>query len=136
VLGELLRLKMEQRGISQTQAASELGVPQSVLSRWLGGQMRPSTEKCIAIAIFLGMSTEEVLRLAGHLPEEEPRNGRRQRIDPRLELVRSQVVAMRSELDKLLTLVSAMTTAAERKHPFPWNSYTFLRNPHAWAAPA
>jgi transcriptional regulator with XRE-family HTH domain len=73
-LGELISAEIERRGINQKEAALEMGVADSPLSKWLRpGAPRPSPESCAKIARFLGMATADVQRLAGYpVSEEQP----------------------------------------------------------------
>lgn len=67
-LRDLLRREIERRGVSQAQAAREMGVSQPVLSRWLAdAEQLPSTENCQRVAVFLGQPVIKVLQMAGRV---------------------------------------------------------------------
>lgn len=60
-ISALLAARIEARGISQTVAAAELGVAQSVVSRWLRGDNTPGDEQVPQLVKFLGVGKQQVL---------------------------------------------------------------------------
>ena len=68
-IAELIRHEVKRRGLSQRQAAAEMGVNQSLLSRWLSGDGSvPRSDNCARIAEFLNLDPVDVLRAVGHVP--------------------------------------------------------------------
>jgi hypothetical protein len=61
------RLRIKSRDpvdrFSQKEACEELGVAQPTLSQWLSGRMLPRPEHFPAIAAFLGVTLDQVLRM-------------------------------------------------------------------------
>lgn len=53
--------RKEQRRLGTTEAAAELGVRQSVFSRWENGTQQPDAVHMRAIATWLDISVEDVL---------------------------------------------------------------------------
>lgn len=79
---DLLRREIARRGISQTQAAKEIGVSQPMLSRWLAdADQAPSAENCELVAAFVNRPVLEILQLAGRVS----RSGDRDTIETDLE---------------------------------------------------
>lgn len=112
MLAELIRGEIRRRGLNQSKAATELDVPQSILSRWLSGQIQPSAERCPRLAVFLGLRRDDVMRMAGHWEEEpDPPDGRRQgRSDPVVELCLRELreVLMHADRRKLRPVTAAI----------------------------
>ena len=68
-LRDLLRQEITRRGVSQANAAKEMGVSQPVLSRWLADpEQVPSTENCARVAQFVRQPLGVVLEMAGRVP--------------------------------------------------------------------
>jgi transcriptional regulator with XRE-family HTH domain len=57
------------RGYSMNRLAHELGVNHSTVSRWLAGKNVPDARSCQLLATFCSIPAEEVLSVAGYLPE-------------------------------------------------------------------
>ncbi len=67
IVGFLQKL-MKRRRRLPSQLAKEIGVSHPTIGRWLTGVDVPSINSCRKLADYAGLSTEEVLSLAGHLP--------------------------------------------------------------------
>ncbi|MGD8737152.1 MAG: helix-turn-helix transcriptional regulator [Anaerolineae bacterium] len=67
-LGRWLRMELQERGLTQSQAAVHAGVGQATISGILNKEHIPKVETLFRLADLLGTPREEVLRLAGHLP--------------------------------------------------------------------
>jgi transcriptional regulator with XRE-family HTH domain len=111
MLADLIRATMRERGLTQSAAAEELGVPQSILNRWLSGQHVPSAQHCPRVAAFLGVRRDDVMKMAGHWDDEpEDSNGRRREPgDPAVELYVRDVRTLleRTEPERRPRLVEA-----------------------------
>lgn len=85
-LADALALEVERREITQTEAATQIGVAQQVLSRWISGENTPKAEYVPAIARFLHISQADVRSMRAQ--ERKPRPGdlarRMDRIETRL----------------------------------------------------
>lgn len=98
-LGELIAAEIERRGINQREAAQEMGVADSPLSKWLRpGSPRPSPESCAKIARFLGMTTAEVQQVAGY-PMEDIAEGETP-TDPEWEVMQRELRAIYDSYDR------------------------------------
>lgn len=60
-ISEVLADCIEVAGMTQDQAAAELGVKQSVVSRWVNGKDSPSDKHIPAIVKFTGLTEARVL---------------------------------------------------------------------------
>lgn len=60
--GRNLRRLRTERGISQKDVADAVGVQQAMISNIEGGDRRPSFETAIAIAVFFGVTLDEMSR--------------------------------------------------------------------------
>ena len=49
---EILTRLRKEKGLSQTEAAEELGVTRQAISKWESGRAFPSMEKLIALSLF------------------------------------------------------------------------------------
>jgi transcriptional regulator with XRE-family HTH domain len=67
-IGEWLGQQLQERGWSSSELARRAGISQSSVSNVLTGKQVPGLEFCKGAAQALGMRTEELLSLAGHLP--------------------------------------------------------------------
>jgi len=63
-----LKEVMRRRQCLPSQLAAHLGVSHATVSRWLSGKDTPSTRSCQRLAEYSGVSPEQVLSIAGHLP--------------------------------------------------------------------
>ncbi len=63
---------MKRRRRLPSQLAKEIGVSHPTVGRWLSGVDVPSTSSCRKLAEYAGLSMEEVLSMAGHLPKSDP----------------------------------------------------------------
>lgn len=61
-LGETLREKRVDRGLTQELVAESLGVSRQAVSKWESGKTDPSTANLLALADLYGMPIEELLR--------------------------------------------------------------------------
>jgi transcriptional regulator with XRE-family HTH domain len=67
-LARWLRRELQQRGLTQNQAAVYAGVAPATLSEVLNRGHVPKVETLFRLADYFATSREAVLRLAGHLP--------------------------------------------------------------------
>jgi transcriptional regulator with XRE-family HTH domain len=67
-LGRWLQDTLDERNLTQSQAAVYAGVGQATLSDIINKGHVPKVETLFRLADFFGVSRERVLRLAGHLP--------------------------------------------------------------------
>ena len=67
-LGDWLRKELRERGLTQNQVAVYANVGQATISDVLTKGHVPKVETLFRLADFFGVSREQVLRLAGHLP--------------------------------------------------------------------
>lgn len=63
---------MKRRRRLPSQLAKEIGVSHPTVGRWLTGVDVPSTSSCRKLADYAGLSVEEILSMAGHLPKIDP----------------------------------------------------------------
>jgi transcriptional regulator with XRE-family HTH domain len=90
-LGALLAAELERRGITQVQAAEEMGVGEPSLSRWLNpNSPRPSIESCAKLAGFLRLSLVDVQRLAGY-PVDPTSSKRKPPSDPEWDVMQREL---------------------------------------------
>ena len=61
-LGETLRDKRIERGMTQELVAESLGVSRQAVSKWESGKTDPSTANLLALADLLGVPIEDLLR--------------------------------------------------------------------------
>ena len=59
---------MTRRRRLPSQLAADVGVSHPTVGRWLSGEDEPSTASCRKLAEYSGVTVEEVLAAAGHLP--------------------------------------------------------------------
>ena len=59
---------MSRRRRLPSQLATDVGVSHPTVGRWLSGEDVPSTTSCRKLAQYSGVSVEEILAAAGHLP--------------------------------------------------------------------
>ena len=69
---EILTRLRKEKGLSQTEAAEELGVTRQAISKWESGRAFPSMEKLIALSRLYGATVEE---LTGTKEGPEPEGG-------------------------------------------------------------
>lgn len=67
-LSDWLRGQLRERGLTQNQVAVYANVGQATISDMLTKGHLPKVETLFRLADFFGVSREQVLRLAGHLP--------------------------------------------------------------------
>lgn len=75
-IGELLLAEIRRRGTTQTEAAREMGVQASAVSRWVtetGGP--PTVDNCRKIAQYVGLPLADIMLLAGHIPDDAMEHG-------------------------------------------------------------
>lgn len=72
---DALRLRREERGLSQAEVAERLGVGQQAVSQWESGQSLPRPSRIAQLSVVLDVDMEKLWRLAGFLPEREPGEG-------------------------------------------------------------
>lgn len=59
-IGQAIAVEIERRGITQAEAAEQIGVSQQVLSRWIAGAYTPKPNYSPAIGRFLRITQGEV----------------------------------------------------------------------------
>lgn len=64
-----LQKLMARRRRLPSQLAADVGVSHPTVGRWLSGEDVPSTASCRKLATYSGIPVEEILSVAGHLPE-------------------------------------------------------------------
>ena len=64
-----LKEVMRRRKLLPSHIAAELGISHATVSRWLSGKDKPSTRSCLRLAEYSGTPPQQVLAIAGHLPE-------------------------------------------------------------------
>lgn len=62
-IGELISLSIEEKGMSQKQLASELGVSPSRVSEYINGKAEPTLRIARALCIVLGIAPASILGL-------------------------------------------------------------------------
>ncbi len=67
-LATLLNEIMRRRGRVPSQLAADIGVSHASMSRWLHGKDIPSTRSCRRLAEYSGVSLQQALAAAGHVP--------------------------------------------------------------------
>lgn len=87
---------MDSRGLNQTEAGKVVGVAQSTIARWLEGA--PVVKKIAELAGFLGVTVDEVMRMANTPITLSPANREPQ---PRPERMRSDVALPPSKVAPL-----------------------------------
>lgn len=70
-LGEFLRARRQERGLSQTAFAMEAGVSRTTVGDWEKNLVTPAAVTCYRIADALKVDVGYVLLLAGHRPSAE-----------------------------------------------------------------
>lgn len=64
VVGELLRERVDARGVTQTEIAAASGMSQSTLSRSLSGLRRWDLDQLAAVCRYLGTKASDVIAVA------------------------------------------------------------------------
>lgn len=72
-LSEKLYTLRRRHGLSQEQAAEQLGVSRQAVSKWEGGQSVPDPDKLIALSRLYGVTTDYLLLEDAPEPAEPPR---------------------------------------------------------------
>jgi transcriptional regulator with XRE-family HTH domain len=98
--GDLLTRVMTDRGLTNMQAGSEMGVDTSAISRWRSGQATPRADKRGAAARFLGMTTEALDDL---LDGQDP--------------LKSELRALRGEVASIVEMVALLVERTEPAAP-------------------
>lgn len=65
------QVRLKRRGWSPSDFARDSGVPQPTVSAWYRGTRVPGPSRIPAIAGSLGFPVEVVMKIAGHLPDED-----------------------------------------------------------------
>jgi|GEM_PF-1589503 len=65
-IGNYLRRKLAERGLSQNQAALRMGVSSGMVNTWVKGNRKPSPESVVKIAGLLAVGVDELMIRAGH----------------------------------------------------------------------
>jgi transcriptional regulator with XRE-family HTH domain len=60
---------MKRRKLLPRHLASELNVSHATVSRWISGKDKPSVKSCQRLAEFSCVHIDQILAIAGHLPE-------------------------------------------------------------------
>ncbi len=69
-IGALIRRRLEERNMSQTDLADKVGMTSSQISRIISGERGTTIENLIAIADCLIIDRDMILRAAANLPSE------------------------------------------------------------------
>jgi transcriptional regulator with XRE-family HTH domain len=67
-----LNQQLERVGWSYRELGRRTELPHSSIARYAEGTQIPTPDSCAKIAKALGVPTQEVMRLAGHLPDPGP----------------------------------------------------------------
>lgn len=67
-LRQWLTKELDQRGLSHTKLANQIGLSHSFVSKVISGAKPPSINFCYKVAVALDVAPETVLHLAGLLP--------------------------------------------------------------------
>lgn len=70
-LGSLLRQTREEKGLNLTEAAREVGAARTAYRLWEKDAALPAPEQWTALALWCGVSSSAILRLAGLASAEE-----------------------------------------------------------------
>ncbi len=70
--GNLITQLRTERGFSQFQLGTLLGVSDKAVSKWENGNAKPRMATCCRLADILGVSLDELLNASGHIHEKEP----------------------------------------------------------------
>ena len=68
LIGEAVKIRREELRLDQLELGRRVGVGQQTVSRWETGQAVPKPDRLPVLAEVLGLDSEHVHRLAGHLP--------------------------------------------------------------------
>ena len=127
-LGTLVRRRRSDIGLSQKDLAHEAKISPGYVAWIEKGQRNPSQEICKDIARALGLSMDEVLRAAGHWPEDAPIH-----LDPEeLELIR---LYRETRPDLRRVVVATLRSAAEQHQGEHGLRQVAEENPEYPAAP-
>jgi len=66
---KLLANILRERNLPASHLAAKIGVSHATVGRWLKGEDIPAARSCYRLAEFAGISIEDILRSAGHIPE-------------------------------------------------------------------
>lgn len=69
--GDYLRRAMDAAGLTIADLKRLTGISDSVISKWRNGQTLPSVENLRLVAPALGMTTRDLVVVAGHMAPEE-----------------------------------------------------------------
>lgn len=69
--GDYLRRAMDAAGLTIADMKRLTGISDSVISKWRNGQTLPSVENLRLVAPALGMTTRDLVVVAGHMAPEE-----------------------------------------------------------------
>lgn len=69
--GDYLKRAMDAAGLSIADLKRLTGISDSVISKWRNGQTIPSVENLRLVAPALGMTTRDLVVVAGHMAPEE-----------------------------------------------------------------
>lgn len=103
------------RGISQREAAEQIGVTQQTFSRWRHGQLIPAPSSIPAIARFLGLPVKEVRAM--HAAARREKNQQLRGIESRLENVEEFTRRLDAQMATLVRLLDAQGVQAPRPAP-------------------
>ena len=99
---EILTRLRKEKGLSQTEAAEELGVTRQAISKWESGRAFPSMEKLIALSRLYGVpleelyvdNTEQGMEARAEIPLESERENRTKRGRSRKTVILFSVLAV------------------------------------------
>lgn len=95
-IGELLDIERQRRGITSTVLAAKLGVTQPTVSRWLKGNDTPNDDRVDALAAFLNLPPDDVVRALHAQRTSRPT------VEVRVAALESQVADLKRTLERLV----------------------------------
>lgn len=95
-IGEVLEGRLNDLGMSQSEAATQLGVTQATVNRWINGTSTPEIGRAQALARFCEI-TERQAETAINLQKKQTER-------PTVEILRSLAADVRSLADRVAAL--------------------------------
>lgn len=107
--------EMRARGWTQSKLARYIDRKPQTVSSWFNDGRIPGTELCFVLARVLHLSVEDVLRRAGHLPEDYEPTGFGEVRDPIIPELR-ELLAVTPREDQLMLFEVAQTILRGVRH--------------------
>lgn len=85
---DVLQSTLYERELSQRDAANEIGVTRQLVNDWIHRRRKPGKQHTARVAAWLGVSTEDVLRMTGRTVEPN--------IEERLDALERQIEELRT----------------------------------------